>query len=137
MSIVVDASIVLAFHFEDESSVTADRVFEMLLSHEALVPVHWHAEVANGFAIAVRRNRMTREFRTGALNRLGGLRFVVDETSRSALWSDTIEICDRHALTAYDAAYLELALRKHLPLATLDKSLASAAVAEGADVFNG
>ena len=82
MSIIVDASIVFAFQFPDETSATADRVFEMLLNRDGVVPVHWHAEIANGFAMAVRRNRMTREFRTGALSSLASLRFIVDEASR-------------------------------------------------------
>ena len=78
---------------------------------------------------------MSTDYRTGALERLGDMLITVDKESDKRLWTDTQPLCDRHKLTAYDAAYLELAMRLRIPIATLDKRLAAAAIAEGVDVI--
>ena len=101
----------------------------------ATAPAIWPLEVANGLLQAERRGRITEAFRKQRLVDLGLLRVILDdETSRHA-WQETSDLALRHGLSAYDAAYLELALRRALPLATLDKSLARAAERENVTVL--
>jgi predicted nucleic acid-binding protein len=92
----------------------------------AVVPAHWKLEIANGFRSAERRGRIDREYRDLSLQDLGRLAITVDlETVRHA-WQATLELADRFGLTPYDAAYLELALRRELPLGTVDRALLEA-----------
>jgi predicted nucleic acid-binding protein len=84
--------------------------------------------VLNGLQVAVRRGRVTAAYRDASLFR--ALAIAIDpETNRQA-WAATLRLCERFGLTAYDAAYLELGLRRRLPLATLDGDLMRAAQAE-------
>jgi len=88
-------------------------------------------EVANVLEMNVRRGRHDAAFRDAALEDLAVLPISIDaETDRQA-WGATVRLAARHRLTTYDAAYLELAQRRGLPLATLDKELRDAATAEG------
>lgn len=135
MSFIVDASVVFAWQFPDEESALSEMVADRLLDEGAIVPVHWVAEIANGFAMAVRRGRMSAEYRSGALDRLKNMSIEVDKDSAKRLWTDTQLLCDKHKLTAYDASYLEMALRLRLPLASLDKALVRAAHAEGVSII--
>jgi predicted nucleic acid-binding protein len=97
----------------------------------AWVPALWRLEVANVLEMGVRRNRHDAAFRDATLVDLEQLSIHVDpETDRHA-WSATLRLAERHKLTLYDAAYLELAQRRGLPLATLDEDLRAAASAEG------
>ena len=66
LSFVVDASVIFAWQFPDEESEVVDQIVDMFMDRTAWVPAHWHAEIANGFAIAVRRKRLTRDYRQGA-----------------------------------------------------------------------
>ena len=100
-----------------------------------MVPALWYWEMANGLLVASRRGRKEWSEVRPQLEWLGALDIVVDDDSISAAWHLTASIALRHRLTAYDAAYLELALRRSLPLATLDKALARAARAEGVEVI--
>src|SRR5437667_12232197 len=108
----------------------ASRLFSMLW---------WRAapslEVANALLAAMRRGRLTPPQRKTALAALGDLAVRVEETAPSLAWTTYSEIADDLQLTIYDAAYLELALRKAMPLATLDKALRRAAVSAGAQLF--
>lgn len=131
MSFVVDASVIFAWQFPDEESEVVDHVADMLIDQTAWVPAHWHAEIANGFAIAVRRKRLTRDYRQGALMRISDLPIKTDPESTAALWNETQLLCDEYQLSAYDAAYLELARRRRIPLATLDNAMQRAAGALG------
>lgn len=135
MSFVLDASVTFAWQFPDEETGPVLSVVERLLNEGAVVPVHWCAEVANGFAIAVRRGRISSEYRAGALERMPYLPIETDQGSAVAFWNATQNICDKHVLSAYDAAYLETALRRRLPIATLDRKLADAAKTEGVEVL--
>ncbi|MCY0096255.1 type II toxin-antitoxin system VapC family toxin [Hoeflea ulvae] len=124
---MVDASVIFAWQFPDEVSDTVEQVAEMLIDQTAWVPAHWHAEIANGFAVAVRRKRLTPEYRHGALMRISDLPIKTDQESAAALWNEAQVICDDYQLSAYDAAYLELARRRRIPLATLDNAMIRAA----------
>jgi len=94
------------------------------------VPALWRLEVLNGFQVAVRRGRITVADRDVSLTDLRALSIAIDPGTNRQAWSGTLRLCDRFGLTPYDAAYLEVALRRRLPLATLDGELARAAEAE-------
>jgi predicted nucleic acid-binding protein len=100
----------------------------------AVVPSLWRAEVANGLQIAIRRKRIDAVFRSRALQHLELLPITVDRETDTYVWSSTLALADRFDLTIYDAAYLELAERRGLPLASLDKELNAAARALGVSV---
>jgi predicted nucleic acid-binding protein len=127
MSLILDSSITLAWVYADETTEPVRRVFEMLSESGAWVPGIWRLEVANVLEMGVRRKRHNAEFRDATLADLAQLPIQVDaETDRQA-WNATLLLAERHHLTLYDAAYLELALRRNLPLATLDEDLRNAA----------
>ena len=132
---VVDASIAMSWYFDDEKSPGSDRILEAVGQSGATVPGHWRLEIANSLRTAVNRGRVTPAYRNAVLDALSGLPIEIDpETVRHA-WGATLALADKHRLTPYDAAYLELALRRNLPLATLDKALLAAAATEGVEVL--
>lgn len=129
MSLVLDCSAALAWFFEDEQTPAVKALLERVVASGAEVPSLWRLEIANGLQTAVRRNRITPQYRDATLADLGALSITVDiETDRFA-WSTTLVLADRFRLTIYDAAYLELAQRRTLPLASLDQPLRNAASA--------
>jgi predicted nucleic acid-binding protein len=131
LSLVIDASVALAWIFGDERHDAAWQVLERLREGPAWVPAHFHLEVGNGLLTGLRRGRLTTDQARTAVVALGALPIEVDlDTSRRAL-SETWPLAARRGLTTDDAAYLELALRLGFPLATLDENLARAARAEG------
>jgi predicted nucleic acid-binding protein len=132
--IVLDASIVLASFFEDERTSAVVAVMNKVGSSSAFVPSLWPLEVANGLRIAIRRERISPSFRDAALVQLAKLSIKIDPETNTHAWHATLQLADRRDLTPYDAAYLELAQRRRLPLATLDRDLANAAESEGVAV---
>jgi predicted nucleic acid-binding protein len=127
MSLVLDCSTTLAWVYGDETTEPVRQVFELLSQSGAWVPGLWRLEVANVLEMGVRRKRHDSAFRESTLADLAQLPIQVDaETDRHA-WGATLQLAERHQLTLYDAAYLELALRRNLPLATLDEELRRAA----------
>jgi predicted nucleic acid-binding protein len=126
-SFVLDASATLAWCFEDGGTVRAAAVLECLRDREALVPPLWLLELANGLVGAERRGRITRAESTRFLGLVAELPIRIDQTSTLNLASSVMELARQYDLSAYDAAYLELALRLGQPLATLDGRLRSAA----------
>ena len=135
MSLVIDASIALAWSFEDERTPPVLAVLEETIQHGAVVPMLWRLEIANSLRSALRRGRITQEFRDEALTDLADLRIEIDADTNTHAWSSIVLLSDGHDLTPYDAAYLELALRRNLPLATLDKALQAAAATERVEVL--
>ena len=126
MSLVIDSSITLAWLFDDERTPQADAVMRQVAKAGAVVPSLWRLEVANGLQSAVRRKRIDAAFRDASIADLRSLPIAVDtETDRNA-WETTMTLSERCRLTLYDAAYLELAQRLRLPLASLDKELRAA-----------
>jgi predicted nucleic acid-binding protein len=137
MSLVVDSSITLAWVYGDETTEPGRRVFNELSESGGWVPGLWRLEVANVLEMGVRRKRHSAAFRDATLADLEHLPIRVDaETDRHA-WGATLRLAERHHLTLYDATYLELALRRNLPLATLDEDLRRAARAEKVTVLGG
>jgi len=130
MSLVLDSSVTLAWIYKEETSDPVRQVLERVIAGGAWVPSLWRLEVANVLEIGVRRARTEAAFRDETLADLGLLPVQLDtETDRQA-WGATLRIAQTRMLTFYDAAYLELAKRRALPLATLDAELRAAAVAE-------
>jgi predicted nucleic acid-binding protein len=111
------------------------RVFDAVADDGALVPALWRLEVANSLTMAVRRRRIDPDFRRAALADLALLDITTEQQTDSYAWTDTLNLADRFQLTVYDAAYLELAQRRALPLATLDQDLRNAAMAIGVEVL--
>ena len=131
MTFVLDASVCLAWCFEDESSSYADGILERLRSGEAFVAPIWGFEIANGLVVAERRGRIGPGDAGGLIEAILSLPIAVDPMSRRQSMAGTHRLARKHGLSAYDAAYLEVATRQGLPLATLDARLAHAAEEEG------
>jgi predicted nucleic acid-binding protein len=128
--LVVDGSVTLAWYFKDAQTALSRAVLDRVVDEGAIVPSLWRFEVGNALQMARRRRRIDAAFRDRALEHLATLKVVTDSESDSYAWSATIQLADRHALTVYDASYLELAQRHRLPVATLDAELARAARSE-------
>lgn len=126
MSLVLDSSIALAWLYSDEASAATQEVFDTVLAEQAWVPSLWRLEVANSLQVGIRRGRISREFRDASLADLALLPIAVDPETDTFAWSATLRLAERYQLTLYDAAYLELAQRLNLPLATLDQQLRAA-----------
>ncbi len=132
MSLVLDSSATLAWIYSDETTAAIRQVFDQVVGQGAWVPALWRLEVANVLEMGVRRGRHDSVFRDAMLEDLALLPIRLDPDTDQHAWGATRRLASRHRLTIYDAAYLELALRRSLPLATLDKDLRSAAEAESA-----
>ena len=125
---VVDCSVTIAWVLGDESSAAADSALESVRIHGGTAPGLWWVEVRNVLLVAERRGRSTPEDTSVALRAVDALDVRLDATPDG---STLLRLARTHRLTAYDAMYLELAIRRQRPLATLDHSLAAAALVEG------
>ncbi len=130
MSLVLDSSITLAWVYSAETTEEIAAVLVRVLKSGAWVPALWRLEVANVLEMGVRKGRSDSAFRDAALADLSLLPITVDPETDLQAWGATAKLAARHRLTLYDAAYLELARRRCLPLATLDSELRAAATAE-------
>jgi len=131
VSAVLDSSVTLAWLCSDELTDPVRQVFERVTATRAWVPALWRLEVANCLHMAVRRKRIDAAFRDASLADLALLNIGTDPDTDAFAWSTTLQLAQSHALTVYDAAYLELAQRMALPLATLDEELRAAGRAVG------
>lgn len=130
---VLDCSAVLPWIFHDEKSAATDRLLDDLTAGaEAWVPSLWHLELGNVLLGAHRRGRIDQAGVEAFLARLDFYAISVDGETVGRAWGKTLDLALQHKLSTYDAAYLELALRRHLPLATLDSDLIKAARTAGA-----
>lgn len=132
MAFVLDASITACWILPDEQSAAADAILERLYSEIGGVPALWWYEVRNLLVVNERRGRLSTEASDRALRSLSLLSIDIDF---EATGETVLDLARRHRLTFYDAAYLELALRKRVPLATFDEALRSAARAEGVELI--
>ncbi|HUB96041.1 MAG TPA: type II toxin-antitoxin system VapC family toxin [Stellaceae bacterium] len=127
MTLVLDCSVALAWYIDDQSTPTVDQVAERVADEGAIVPSLWRLEVANGLQTAMRQRRITTARRHAILTNLSALPISIDPETDDHAWAGTVKLADRFRLTTYDAAYLELAERRGLPLASLDRALRAAA----------
>lgn len=132
MALVVDASITAAWALTDETSPMAERAMDRLLAETALVPGIWWFEVRNVLLMSERRKRATEEQSNSFLKQLKLLPIWTDSDPEE---SSILGLARKYQLTFYDAAYLEVALRNRLPLATLNRALSAAAQAVGVSLL--
>jgi predicted nucleic acid-binding protein len=131
MNLVIDASVTVAWYFDDETTPVTEAVLDRVSQTGAIVPTLWRLEVANAFQSAIRRKRITAGYRDHALAELMKMPITIDTETNAYAWTTTLQLSERFGLTAYDSAYLELARRHSHSLATLDVKLRSAAVSLG------
>ncbi|MEM0898502.1 MAG: type II toxin-antitoxin system VapC family toxin [Pseudomonadota bacterium] len=135
MSFVVDCSVALAWFAPDEEFTDAEDLYADAIASGALVPFHWRAEFANGLLMMVRRKRAGQTFPAAAFASIEKLTLEIDYESLAQVDRASMSLAIEHDLTIYDSIYLETALRRAVPLATLDKKLAGAARKEGLSVL--
>jgi len=128
---VLDVSLACAWCFADEASDAAWAILAGLEQAQAHVPSLWFWEITNVLIQAERRGRISMAVIRRFLTLLETLPIVSDPAGPTCAWHDTLALACSHRLTAYDAAYLELALRLGLPLASRDQALNAAAAREG------
>ena len=137
MPFVVDASVALGWCFEDEASEYAERVFEQLNEeNKALVPSIWPLEVANGLLVAERRGRLSSAKVARTAEVVTQLPVSIQDAQPELALGAVLDLARAQGLTAYDAAYLELAMREGLPLATQDEALRAAAQRVGVPLLD-
>lgn len=130
--LVLDASVTVAWCFPDESTAYSEAVLDLLgNAAEAVVPAIWPFEVANALLMGERRKRITAAQVTSVLERIRDLPVTVDAVRVDRAFGPILLLARNEQLTEYDAAYIELAMRESLPLATLDDRLRRAAKSAG------
>jgi predicted nucleic acid-binding protein len=129
---VIDASVTVAWCFDDESTTFTEGILDLLSAGaEGVAPGIWPMEVANALLVAERRKRISVAQVTALLGRIIQLPVSVETIAPDRAFSQVLSVARQHQLTEYDAAYVELALRKGLPFATLDDKLRQAARTAG------
>ena len=134
---VVDTSVTAAWCFDDEASEYSEAVLEEVVRVGAYVPALWPFEMANVLAVAERRGRMRPEQVGRFLQALTALPLHVEQRAPSSSLPSLVGTARASGLSAYDAAYLELAARTGLQLATRDMALQAAAERSGVVIFEG
>lgn len=135
MSLVLDASAALALVYAELEPEYATLLKKALREQTVHVPQLWHLEIANVLLSGLRKGSYSSDGLKRHLADLGEVDASVDEQTPKQVWSAVLDLAAKHKLTAYDAAYLELAARLRLPLATLDRALIQAAEAERIPLF--
>jgi predicted nucleic acid-binding protein len=138
LNLILDASMTLAWQFKrvDPAEILlAKRALAELPSYQAIVPALWYSEVANSILRGERQGAISKTQSAYFLDELAHAEIVADEVSPRARQSAVMDLARTYGLTAYDATYLELAMRRAATLATFDRKLADAARAAGVRVF--
>jgi predicted nucleic acid-binding protein len=133
--LVIDSSVAIAWCFPDEHDDYSQSVLDALLTERAIVPELWQLEVANTLLVGERRDRSNQANTLIWIGFLASLPIAVDEQTKAHAFSETLSLARAQKLSVYDAAYLELAMRRGLPLATLDEKLKTAAQAVGVMIY--
>ncbi|MEW6201291.1 MAG: type II toxin-antitoxin system VapC family toxin [bacterium] len=135
MSFVLDCSVAIAWCFNDESNSYTDAALEKTGAEGAFVPSIWPLEIQNVLLVAERRSRLGQAQSARFLEILGALPVFVDREHTEWLSRSLMDTARKLKLSAYDATYIELAMRQRVPLATLDKRLRKAAQKAGVQLF--
>jgi len=136
MNWVLDTSVTMAWCFDDERTAKTDELLDQLAQNSGLVvPQIWSLEVANVLLTAAKKGRITPAKRRQFLTLLESARISVDMVAPNIVFNEVFNLADKYQLISYDASYLELAMRRGLPLATLDKALKRAAMAAGISIL--
>ncbi len=125
----------LAWAFEDEGGPAADAILARLTNEFCLVPLLWPLEVTNALLVAERRGRLTESESHRFMGLLSALLIEVDDETPRRAFAEVLSLARRHDLSSYDAAYLELAMRSALPLASFDERLRTAAKKSGVELL--
>jgi predicted nucleic acid-binding protein len=125
--LVLDCSVAVSWCFEDEASPDTDALLERVRDEGALVPAIWYMELGNVLIQAERRQRLSAADTSTRLDLIGALPIFTDDRKPDGALCQVVTLARAESLTAYDASYLELAMRKGLPLATKDQALVTAA----------
>jgi len=126
-SFVVDNSVVMSWCFKDETNRFADAVLDRLEETSALVPSIWPLEVVNVLLVAERKKRLSEADSVRFITLLSQLPIIIEQERSEGVMMDLLGLARAHNLSSYDAAYLDLCMRKGLPIATLDTRLKEAA----------
>ena len=132
MPFVLDNSVACGWFLENQATHYTEAIARRLEDDQAFVPQLWEPELTNVLRTACLKQRLTAQAAQQVLERIGSLPITVDRQASRP--SEILALALRFGLSSYDAAYLELALRLQLPVATLDGPLRDAAVASGAGV---
>ena len=124
---VVDNSVVMAWCFFDETEIYPDRILDKLVSGSAFVPSIWPLEVGNVLCVAERRKCLSYADSIRFLELLHELPIIVEQESPERMLKEVFWLAREYNLSTYDASYLDIAMRKGLPIATLDRALQEAA----------
>jgi len=136
MRFVVDCSVVMSWCFEDESDEYSDRILELLADAQATVPAIWPLEVANVLLAGEKRKRLSAADSARFIELLDELPIYVDSETPDRAMKEIMSVGREQALSSYDAAYLELAMREGIPLASKDKELCAASVRCGVKILS-
>ena len=128
---IVDCSIAMAWLFNDEATPKTAALLNRLATETALVPAWWFIEITNVLAMAERKGRIKPTESDAFIADLSKLGIERDDEAPDRAFTHLWALCRRHRLTSYDAIYLDLAVRRNLPLATLDDALRKAAHKSG------
>ena len=128
---MLDASLALAWALPDEATRYTDEMLERVASATAWVPPLWPYEIANGLLMAQCRHRLTAAQSSAFVDELLKLPIEIEPRSARTVLETHIGLATQYTLTAYDAAYLDLALRRGIPLITQDKAMRAAATKSG------
>ncbi len=131
MALVIDASVALAWCFEDERSAYSRGILDRVIHTGAIAPPIWPVEVANSLWVAVRRNRLATAKIAAATSVFTSLAIAIRGSRLSEVLAATLPLALRYGLSVYDSSYLHLAISEGLPLATLDNRLRKAAESAG------
>ena len=135
-SFVADASIAASWVLRSQANDLSRELFMAAEAGSAIhVPALWSVEIANTLLMAVRRQRITDEERRSAMATFWQFNIVIDNEATTLAWTTISDIAVTYTLSVYDAVYLELAMRKQLPLATRDSALQRAAQTAGVELL--
>jgi predicted nucleic acid-binding protein len=132
---VLDCSVTLCWYFQDEVNAYADEVQDQFAHVQAIVPAIWPLEVANALLMGERRKRSTEAQATAWSQHLATMPISVETLTNAQAWGSVLAIARAYNTSAYDAAYLELAIRRGLPLATVDAKLKPSAGKAGVKLY--
>jgi predicted nucleic acid-binding protein len=136
-SFVIDNSVVMTWCFKDEASQYADSILDSLEHFTAIVPSIWPLEVGNVLLVAERKKRLSRADSTRFIALLFELPITVDQEPPERMIKEIFALAREHKLSTYDASYLDLAMKKGIPIATLDNHLITAAKRSNVSIMSG